>query len=100
MPFIVLSTTAFVGAFVSKQINLGKINMLWALLVSLVVGLQWAWLVKNSTAPIVSAVAFDVVYSTSFVLGFVVLGERMSALQAVGFALTVAGMAMMSGFQR
>ena len=100
MPLIVLSATAFLGAFVSKQISLGKINMLWALLVSLVVGLQWAWIVKQSSSLIVSAVIFDVVYSSSFVLGFIILGDRLSWMQVLGFCLSVTGVAMMSGFQR
>lgn len=85
------------GALLSKKINSGDLPWYIAILPSVVSGGVWGVFVRHKGINLSYASAlFDVVYTASYVLGFILLGDRLTPVQFLGFLISSFGIALMS----
>jgi len=96
LPYLSLFLTGVVGAYVTKKVQGGTFPV-WATVgPSLVSGLLWGAIAKRSLNLSLMSVLVDVVYTAAFVIGFVILGDRLTPLQIAGFVVALLGVAMMA----
>lgn len=88
--------TGLFGAFLSKKIQSRSIAPWWTVVPSLITGLIWGQAVRRFQNLSVLSAWFDVIYTAAYVFGFVLLGDRLTALQVFGFILSLVGVALMS----
>lgn len=92
----ILVCTGIFGAYLSKRINQGSLPIWWTIIPSLITGFTWGNMVKKHNNLSYLSALFDVVYTAAYVLGFVILGDRLTPMQIVGFIISMIGVALMS----
>ena len=97
MGLVVLVMNGVVGAWITQRVTEGLLPWWSTVLTAVVTGLLWGWGSPMFVGKLsVASVVFDVVYGFSFVMGFVMMGERMSGLQFIGVLVSFLGIGMMS----
>lgn len=85
------------GALLSKKINQDELPWYTAIIPSIISGGVWGFFVRNKGINLSYASAiFDVIYTASYVMGFVLLGDRLTPIQILGFLISSFGIALMS----
>ena len=98
---LVLVLNGVVGAWITQRVTEGLMpwwsTVVTAEVTAVVTGLLWGWGSPMFVGKLsVASVVFDVVYGFSFVMGFVMMGEKMSMLQFAGVLVSFLGIGMMS----
>ena len=98
---LVLVLNGVVGAWITQRVTEGLMpwwsTVVTAVVTAVVTGLLWGWGSPMFVGKLsVACVVFDVVYGFSFVMGFVMMGEKMSMLQCAGVLVSFLGIGMMS----
>lgn len=86
---------AVVTGILTKQVQSGIVPFWVAVFPSIVNGLSWGYVSKTSQNLPRLSVAFDIVLSVAYMLGLMIMGERLTGQQAVGFLVAVAGLTLM-----
>ena len=94
--FVLLIFVGLGGGYITKLINRGVVPIWAAIFPSLASGLLWGLMSRTSTNLSLLSAIFDVLYTASYVVAFVLLGDRLTPLQVAGFLVSLAGVAMMS----
>jgi len=84
------------GALITKKVQCGLLPVWAPIGPSIVSGLLWGYIAKNSQNLSLMSVLVDVIYTAAFVIGFVILGDRLTPLQVAGFVVSLLGVAMMA----
>ena len=96
LPYAALFATGVIGAFVTKKVQ-AELLPIWAPIgPSIVSGLLWGFISRRSHSLSLMSVLVDVIYTAAFVVGFVMLGDRLTPLQIAGFIVSLLGVAMMA----
>jgi hypothetical protein len=93
---ILLVIIGLVGSVITKQISIGNFKIYWATIPSILSGLLWGSVSKTGHNLNYLSALFDVVYASSFVVGFVLMGEPISLIQAIGFSISILGICLMT----
>ena len=98
---LVLVLNGVVGAWITQRVTEGLMpwwsTVVTAVVTAVVTGLLWGWGSPMFVGKLsVASVVFDVVYGFSFVMGFVMMGEKMSMLQFAGVLVSFLGIGIMS----
>jgi multidrug transporter EmrE-like cation transporter len=102
MPETTLVTSALVligilGAYLSRQVRADELHWSAMYITTFLSSSVWIYLTRVSSLSLVwASCLYDVVYCLAFFLGFLLLGERVSWIQAVGVVLLLAGMSLVS----
>lgn len=93
LPFL-----AFLGAWCSRQLKSGRKWFFVSLpLNAILTGTVWATVVKFTKMPLsVATVMFDAMFSLSYFLAFVLMGESITPVQGIGVACAITGIVLMS----
>jgi drug/metabolite transporter (DMT)-like permease len=96
VPYTALFLLGVIGAHITKKVQ-NDLLPIWSTIgPSIVSGLLWGWIAKRSQSLSLMSVLFDIIYTSAFVFGFFLLGEKLTPFQIVGFAVSLAGIAMMA----
>ena len=87
--------TAFSSAFTIKKINQTGASGFWILIPNLIVGLLWLNFSKLPYRLNFLAIAFDIFYSTSYVVALSFMGEKLTLIQILGFVIAFFGVYLM-----
>jgi len=96
LPYVALFTTGVIGAFITKKVQSGILPIWSAIGPSIISGLLWGYIARRSHSLSLMSVLVDVIYTAAFVIGFIILGDRLTYLQIVGFLISLVGVAMMA----
>lgn len=96
LPYCILFFIGLVSAFVSKQVQSGSFPIWAPIGTSILSGVVWGWVASYSHNLSVTSVLVNVIYTFSFILGFYILGDRLSAMQITGLLVALAGIIMMN----
>lgn len=93
-----LIIVGLIGGCLTKLINKGVVPAWAAVMPSVLSGILWGFMAKQQTTLSLSflSMIYDVTYAASFVAVFVMMGDRLSFIQACGFAVSLLGVVMMS----
>jgi hypothetical protein len=94
--YIVLFLVGIAGAFVSKKVQLGNLPIYAPILTSALSGIVWGWLSIQSKNLSLMSIIVNVIYSSAFVFGFYLLGEKLTTFQLLGFVISLIGIAIMT----
>lgn len=96
--FAVLPFLALLGAWASLKFRSGRNGFFFLLpLDALLNGTAWAGIVKTTRLPLTAAaILFDVIYSTSYFLALVKMGEPASLTNWIGVGCAVAAFILLS----
>lgn len=86
---------SFVGAVISKKINDGSIGFLWFVIPSLFSGALWGHISKMPHRLSFMSTVFDTVYSATYLICFVLMGEKINLTQLSGFIIAMFGIYLM-----
>lgn len=92
----VLFLIGMAGSFLAKKVQLGSLPIYAPIITSMLSGVIWGWLSLHSKNLSLMSVVVNVIYSSAFVLGFYLLGERLTAFQLFGFVVSLIGIIMMT----
>lgn len=93
---IALFLIGIIGAKVVKEISTGSLPWWAGVIVSVLSGIVWGYLNKNSFNLIKNLIVFNIVYSLAYLCGFALLGERLGWTQLIGFAISIFGVIVMN----
>lgn len=99
MSFISLAMlffTGLFGAWLAKGISSGAFPWWLPILPSVGTGLLWGWVSRRTQNLTLATMVFDVIYTGAFVVGFLLLGDKLNSHQAIGLLLTIVGIALMA----
>lgn len=85
----------FVGGIISKQIQGGSLPFWSYVIPAIINGLLWGYSSKLTSHIARLSIIFDVCISVSYMLGLIIMGERLSLVQVLGFGVALIGLAMM-----
>ena len=96
LPYAALFILGVFGAHITKKVQVGSLPI-WATIgPSIVSGTLWGWIARRSESLSLMSVLFDIIYTSAFVFGFFLLGEKLTPLQIAGFVVSLVGIAMMA----
>jgi drug/metabolite transporter (DMT)-like permease len=84
------------GAFITKKVQAGTLPIWAPIGPSIVSGVLWGYISRQSQNLSLMSVLVDVIYTAAFVVGFILLGDRLTPLQIAGFIVSLLGVAMMA----
>lgn len=95
---VVLPFLALLGAWFSKQLKSGRNGFFFLLpLNAMLTGTTWAVVTKTTKMPLsVATIIFDLTYSLSYFLAFVLMGESVTLVQGIGVALALGALVLLS----
>jgi|694.fasta_scaffold113997_4 drug/metabolite transporter (DMT)-like permease len=96
LPYAVLFVIGIVGAFITKKVQASELPIWVPIFPSIASGFLWGWIAKRSENLSLMSVLVDVLYTAAFVIGFMILGDRLTPLQIAGFLVSLIGVAMMA----
>ena len=96
LPYTILFAVGVVGAFITKKVQSSEWPIWIPIFPSIASGILWGWIAKRSQNLSLMSVLVDVLYTAAFVTGFMILGDRLTSLQIVGFIVSLIGVAMMA----
>ena len=86
----------FLGAVLSKQINLGNLPWWIGIVSSGLSGLIWGWMASQKESIIMSSTLYDVTMAITYVVVLNLLGESITLTQFWGIVLAVVGMILVN----
>jgi drug/metabolite transporter (DMT)-like permease len=92
---ILIFITAFSSAFTINKINKVGASVFWILIPNLFTGLLWSQVSKLPYKLSFLAIAFDIFYSTSYVIALFLMGEELTLIQILGFFIAFCGVYLM-----
>lgn len=96
--FILLIFVGLGGGYVTKLINRSAAPVWAAMVPSVLSGLLWGFMARQQTGLSLSllSIMYDITYAISYVVVFVMMGDKLTPLQVLGFFVALSGVAMMS----
>jgi len=91
-----LFLTGLFGAWLAKSISNGTIPWWMPIIPSVGTGLLWGWVSRRTQNLTLATMIFDTIYTGAFVIGFIMLGDKLSTHQVIGVILTLIGIALMA----
>jgi hypothetical protein len=83
------------GGMLAKWVQRGVLPFWVATIPAVSTGLLWGYASKISQNLPRLSVAFDLCLSVAYMVGLLIMGERLTWQQATGFAVSMCGLAMM-----
>jgi len=96
IPYCVLFLIGVFGSFITKKVQVGTVPVWTPIFPSILSGVVWGYISKNSSNLSLMSVLVDVIYTAAFVFGFFLLGERLTTFQLIGFVVSLVGVGMMA----
>lgn len=93
IPLIIASC---IGSYLSVKLRAGAVAWGWCFLPTVVTASIWIYFAKSKMRLPTAACLFDVAAAVSYLAVMLMMGEKLTAWQACGAALSVAGVALMS----
>jgi drug/metabolite transporter (DMT)-like permease len=95
-PYTTLFLIGIIGAFITKKVQASEMPVWAPVIPSIASGFLWGMIAKRSQNLSLMSVFVDVLYTAAFVIGFMILGDRLTPLQIAGFLVSLIGVAMMA----
>lgn len=95
-PLAVLFLTGIFGSWLAKGISGGHFHWWLPIIPSIGTGLLWGYVSKRTENLTFATMLFDAIYTGAFVIGFLLLGDKLNWHQALGIILAMIGIALMA----
>ena len=95
--FLIIASAAC--GYASHLISLNKLNTLWAIPFSMIIGYLWGRMVKLGYQLSYISILYDVITSITYLLTFYMLGDRLKPMQILGVVIAIAGVVIISAYQ-
>lgn len=92
----ILFATGLFGSWLAKSISGGALPWWLPIVPSIGTGLLWGWVSRRTTNLTLATMVFDTIYTAAFVIGFVLLGDKLNSHQIMGVILALVGIALMA----
>ena len=90
-----ITLIGIVNSWVSKAINLGGAGWYAMIPVAMASGAIWGWMSKHSTSLAFASTLYDIVYAIAYILGLVLLGDKITVIQLLGIFISIVGIIVM-----
>lgn len=98
LPFLLLALNGLAGAVVAKNVRELTIPVWVSFLPSIVSASIWAWMARKGTMPLImTSLLYDIIYLSAYTVGLLMVGERLTFAQSIGFMLCFAGIILING---
>lgn len=84
------------GAYLSKQSNLGKAPWYSSVIPSVLLSLVWGWMTLAKVPLVYASILYDVTVAVTFFLVFALMGEHIGWLQVLGLFFAILGTTLVS----
>ena len=81
--------------FFQKKINENNVSFLWFIIPSVLSGIIWGHISNMPHKLSFMSTVFDTAYSVSYLICFVIMGEKLTITQFFGFFVAIVGIYLM-----
>lgn len=99
VPFVLLSAlavavSASIGGYLSQRIDAGTLPWWSAILSAVLSGAVWGLMCLHAQSLVFASLLYDVVATLTYTVIFLLNGDRLSPVQAVGAVMALIGIAL------
>lgn len=93
---LLIFVNSFIGAFLSKQIKAQIIPWYCTVITGAIAGLIWGYMSTSGKNLMYLSVLFDVLTAVTYIVTFIILGDKITVNQFLGILMSLVGIALIN----